>query len=86
MQPGRLKISLAMLPEQAAEVLVGDAQVCFLPSVSLDLAHTFLEQIASAEPESEHVIIRDQAGFHHSPGNPRLPERIHLLPLPAYSP
>jgi transposase len=70
----------------ALDVVAGDAEFCFLPSVSLELTHIFLKQIADADPEAEHVIIWDQAGFHHAEGDPRLPERIHLLPLPPYSP
>lgn len=70
----------------ALEVLSGEAQFCFLPSVSLELTRKFLEQIAAADPEAEHVVIWDQAGFHHAQGDVRLPERIHLLPLPPYSP
>ena len=70
----------------ALDVVAGDAEFCFLPSVSLELTHIFLKQIADADPEAEHVIIWDQAGFHHAEGDPRLPERIHLLPLPPYIP
>ena len=70
----------------ALDVVSGEAQFCFLPSVSLELTYTFIEQIVAADPEAEHVIIWDQAGFHHADGDPRLPERVHLLPLPSYSP
>ena len=70
----------------ALDVVAGEAQFCFLPSVSLELTSMFLEQIAAADPEAEHVIIWDQAGFHHVKGDPRVPERIHLLALPPYSP
>ena len=31
-------------------------------------------------------MIWDQAGFHPRPGEATLPTRIHLLPLPPYSP
>jgi transposase len=70
----------------ALDVVSGEAEFCFLPSVSLELTCRFLEQIVAADPEAEHVIIWDQAGFHHTDGDLRLPERIHLLPLPPYSP
>jgi transposase len=70
----------------ALDVVHGGGQFCFLPSVSLDLTHTFLNQIAACDADAEHVVIWDQAGFHHSPGDPRIPRRIHLLPLPPYSP
>ena len=70
----------------ALDVVGGEAQFCFLPSVSLELTCKFLEQIAASDAEAEHVIIWDQAGFHHTNGDSRVPERIHLLPLPPYSP
>jgi transposase len=57
-----------------------------LPGVSLELSRLFLEQIAARDPQAEHVIIADQAGFHLNPKLHQLPERIHILPLPPYSP
>lgn len=70
----------------ALDVVHGGGQFCFLPSVSLELTCVFLDQVAASDPDAEHVVIWDQAGFHHGPGDPRLPERVHLLPLPSYSP
>jgi transposase len=70
----------------ALEVIEGDAQFRFMPSVNLDFSRDFLGQIAASDPAAEHVVIQDQAGFHPRTGDPGLPERIHLLPLPPYSP
>jgi len=70
----------------AVEVVEGLAQFQFLPSVSLELSRGFLHQIAQSDPQAEHVVIWDQAGFHPRPGDASLPARIHLLPLPPYSP
>jgi transposase len=70
----------------ALEVLEGDAQFRFMPSVNLDFSRDFLRQIAASDPAAEHVVIQDQAGFHPRAGDAGLPERIHLLPLPPYSP
>ena len=70
----------------ALEVLEGDAQFRFRPSVSLDFSRDFLRQIAASDPAAEHVVIQDQAGFHPRAGDAGLPDRIHLLPLPPYSP
>lgn len=70
----------------AVEVVEGLAQFRFLPSVSLELSCGFLQQIAASDPQAEHVVIWDQAGFHPRPGAAALPARIHLLPLPPYSP
>jgi transposase len=70
----------------AVEVVEGLAQFQFLPAVSLELSRGFLRQIADSDPHAEHVVIWDQAGFHPRAGDARLPARIHLLPLPPYSP
>lgn len=70
----------------AVEVVEGKAQFAFLPSVNLELSRRFLQQIAASDPSAEHVVIWDQAGFHPRPDDRQLPERIHLLPLPPYSP
>ena len=70
----------------AVEVVEGLAQFQFLPTVSLELSRGFLEQIAASDLQAEHVVIWDQAGFHPRAGDVHLPERIHLLPLPPYSP
>jgi transposase len=70
----------------AMEVVEGLAQFRFLPFVSLELSRGFLQQIADSDLQAEHVVIWDQAGFHPRPEDAQLPVRIHLLPLPPYSP
>lgn len=55
-------------------------------SVNLSNTQLFLEQIAGSDPDAEHVVIWDGAGFHHRPGDRRLPPNLHLVQLPAYSP
>jgi len=70
----------------AVEVVEGLAEFQFLPSVSLELSCGFLQQLADRDAQAEHVVIWDQAGFHPRPGAAALPARIHLLPLPPYSP
>ena len=70
----------------AVEVVEGLAEFQYLPSVSLELSHGFLQQLADSDAQAEHVVIWDQAGFHPGPGDASLPARIHLLPLPPYSP
>lgn len=70
----------------AVEVVAGQAQFQFLPAVSLELSRGFLQQLAASDPAAEPVVIWDQAGFHPRPGDAALPARIHLLPLPPYSP
>ncbi len=70
----------------ALDVVGGGGEFCYFPSVNLESVEMFLRQIADSDKESEHVVIWDNAGFHHRPGDCRIPDRIHLLPLPAYSP
>lgn len=62
------------------------AEFACLPGVSLELSHLFLERLAARDPAAEHVVIWDRAGFHPQPHLHKLPDRIHLLPLPPYSP
>lgn len=70
----------------ALEVVNGDGVFCYMPTVTLEHVEAFLEQVAQSDPAAEHIIIWDGAGFHHRPGDERIPERVHLVPLPAYSP
>jgi len=70
----------------ALDVVSGGAEFCYLPSVNLELSLEFLNQIADSDPEATHVVIWDQAGFHQRNGDEEIPERVHLLALPAYSP
>ena len=69
----------------AVEVVAGQSQFRLMPSVNLDFSGGFLEQIAASDPSAAHIVIWDQAGFHPRPEG-ALPARIHLLPLPPYSP
>ena len=62
------------------------ARFLCLPGVDLALSHLFLEHVAASDPAAEHVVIWDQAGFHPDPKLPALPGRVHLVPLPPYSP
>ena len=62
------------------------AEFACLPGVGLELSRLFLERLAARDPEAEHVVIWDQAGFHPRSELHDLPPRIHLLPLPPYSP
>ena len=76
---GYLYSALEVDGQNAAEFLC-------LPGVSLEMSRLFLEQLAASDPQAEHVVIWDQAGFHPNPKLTRCPARIHLVPLPPYSP
>jgi transposase len=62
------------------------AQFLCLPEVSLAMSRLFLEHLAESDPQAEHVVIWDQAGFHLKARLHQVPDRIHLIPLPPYSP
>lgn len=63
----------------------GKSEALFLPTVSLECSRLFLEQVAASDPEAEHVVIWDQAGFHQGTGPTQVP-RVRILSLPPYSP
>lgn len=70
----------------ALEVVTGRAEFRMMPTVNLEFTRDFLSQLVANDPQAEHVVIWDQAGFHQRPHDASLPEHIHLLPLPPYSP
>jgi transposase len=57
-----------------------------LPEVSLAMSALFLQRLVARDPQAEHVVIWDQAGFHPRPGDPGVLAQVHLLPLQPYSP
>jgi hypothetical protein len=70
----------------ALEVVEGRAEFLHLPTVNLDCNRLFLEHLQASDPQAHHVVRADQAGFHLKPADERLPDRIHIIPLPPYSP
>ncbi|NJL72422.1 MAG: IS630 family transposase [Candidatus Competibacteraceae bacterium] len=70
----------------AVEVGRGGSAFMYTDTVSLDWNQAFLAQIARYDTGAEHIVIYDGAGFHHRPGDPRLPSHVHPLILPPYSP
>jgi len=76
---GYLYSALEVDGENAAEFLC-------LPEVNLTMSRLFLERLVARDPNAEHIVIWDQAGFHPRTGDPLVPAHVHLLPLPPYSP
>lgn len=70
----------------ALDVIGGESEFLVMPSVSLEFTRMFIGQLAASDPGAHHVVIWDNAGFHHRPGDPSLPANVHVLPLPPYSP
>ena len=58
-------------------------ELLFTPTIKQDV---FLKQIAESDPQSMHVVIMDQAGFHMKEEDQRIPSNIRVLPLPPYYP
>lgn len=67
-------------------VVSGQAHFAHLPGVSLKWDRGYLKNLAASDPEAIHVLVRDQAGFHLRDGDRRLPKRVRIVDLPAYSP
>lgn len=57
-----------------------------LPEVSLTMSGVFLQRLVARDPQAQHIVIWDQAGFHPRAGDPNVPANVHLLSLPPYSP
>jgi transposase len=64
----------------------GRAEALFTPTVNLDWSRAFLAQVAASDPNAEHIVIWDQAGFHQKSNALDLPQRVHIVSLPPYSP
>ena len=45
-----------------------------------------LEHLAASDPGAEHIVIWDQAEFYPKPELHVVPEQVHLVALPPYSP
>jgi transposase len=76
---GYLYSALEVDGQNAAEFLC-------LPEVSLEMSGLFLQHLAASDPNAEHIVIWDQAGFHPKPERHCVPARVHLVSLPPYSP
>jgi transposase len=70
----------------ALEIGTGKTESLFMPGVGLEVSEVFLRHLAESEPKAEHIVIWDGAGFHQKAGKHALPDRVHVIQLPAYSP
>ncbi len=70
----------------ALEVGGGNSREFFSsPTVSLEASDFFFHQVAESDGDGHHIVMWDGAGFQKLGSHP-IPERIHRLQLPAYSP
>jgi transposase len=70
----------------ALEIGTGASEFAYWSRVDLEISTHFLSQLVASEPDAQHVVIWDGAGFHPKPHCHEIPENIHLIQLPAYSP
>ena len=75
---GYLHSALALDGQHAAQAL-------FSSSVHLETSGKFLGQIQQRDPQAQHVVIWDQAGFPPRTGHPTVPAGTQLLSLPPYT-
>ena len=54
--------------------------------MNLQWTEALLEQTKKTYPEHEHIVVRDEAGFHPKDiGNDYIPEDVYVLALRPYS-
>lgn len=63
----------------------GDAIVCEIQSVTAKSFEIYLNQLAIHRPNEYKIVVIDNAKF-HSTKNIKIPENIHLLNIPPYTP
>jgi transposase len=62
------------------------SELLFTPHIDQDIHGIFLRQIGESDPQSLHVVIADEAGFHLKDNDGRIPENMRMVRLPPYSP
>lgn len=70
----------------AADLVSGDVQFLYLPTVSLAMSEAFIEQLVATEPDAIHILLWDQAGFHPKVELHTLPNQVRIIEFPAYCP
>ena len=56
-------------------------------STNLQWTEAFLKQFKKHYPNEQHAVVWDGAGFHpHHSEHPNVPEGVHIVTLPLYSP
>ena len=71
----------------AIDVIEGKSVFLQTPTVNLQWTEQFLLQIKKQFPDHEHIVVWDGVGFHPlDSSHERVPEGIHVIKLPPYSP
>lgn len=70
----------------AVEVDGDESAYLYSEGANTEFSISFLEQISLKDPDSEHVVIWDGAGFHPNGNDERIPKNVTVLKQPPYSP
>ena len=70
----------------ALEIGTGKSEFAYWDGVDLEITTDFLRQIVKGEPEAQHIVVWDGAGFHPRADCRPIPKGIKLIVLPPYSP
>lgn len=71
----------------ALDVVEGSCVFLQTPTVNLEWTEAFLKEIKKMYPDFEHIVVWDGAGFHpQNTEHPMVPEGVHVMRLPPYSP
>jgi transposase len=70
----------------AVEIDGDESAYLYTEGADTEFSLSFLEQISRKDPDSEHVVIWDGAGFHPFGSHERIPENVTVLRQPPYSP
>lgn len=60
----------------AADLVSGEVEFLFLPTVTKPASQLFLEQLVATAPQAIHVVRWDQAGFHSTPEDHQIPQQV----------
>lgn len=70
----------------AVEIDGSESAYLYTNGADTEFSLSFLDQISRKDPNAEHVVIWDGAGFHPRGGHERIPENVTVLRQPPYSP
>jgi len=70
----------------ATDLVTGEAEFLFLPTVSLECSQLFLQHLVATDPQAIHVVVWDRAGFHPKVNQHDLPQQVRIIEFPAYCP
>lgn len=73
----------------AVSIEGGHSEFLYADGLSKGMDAAFIKQISESDPDKDHIIIGDGAGFHHKENQENgnaVPGNVHIITLPPYSP